>query len=374
MGPPRYRAAGERILVDYGLRHDYRAKPGGDTVQIERTLAAGRSLFNASLAGVTRAWRPRNGAVVHLVNIDREFDFLLALRRIPVGQSIVLSPIYHSRDALSQLQRNRSTGVRALLERHLSRDLMIWGSYLIRQRRLDAPELSLAVRGRLRREVRRQLATRVSHLVFLAEGERNRFESYFDVRLPYSVIPNGIPEPTTVPRWAERDVPLLIPGRIELRKNQLNAARALAASKQEALFVGRPNPRDSHYVERFREVVDSAQQLRWIPGVSPNEMPEIYQRARVVWNPSFVEVLSLVDLEAVGYGCGLVTTSSGNTREWLHDVARYHDPMDLQQGINEVKSLLSKGAPSLPSDVAKRLSWRMVAKSLAEVYSRLRTS
>ena len=78
----------------------------------------------------------------------------------------------------------------------------------------------------------------------------------------------------------ERDVPILVPGRVDPRKNQVAVAAALHKVGQAAVFVGAPHPRGGEYVDRFAHLAESSPWITWIRGVPPEQMSDWYRGRR----------------------------------------------------------------------------------------------
>jgi hypothetical protein len=89
----------------------------------------------------------------------------------------------------------------------------------------------------------------------------------------------------------------------------------------------------------------------------------------VVLNLSLVEVLSLVDFEAHGSGCHLITTTAGHTRDWLGNAASYVDPLQVDSAVLLARAALRDWTPKPPSQqLLERLDWARAGADLTAVY------
>lgn len=221
----------------------------------------------------------------------------------------------------------------------------------------------------LRRRVGEALV-RADVIHVVAEGEQRSIERDYSVTLTrVVVIPNGVEaSPPTGPA-RERDVPILVPGRMDPRKNQVAVAEALHEPRQAVVFVGAPHPRGGEYVDRLTHLAEFSPWITWIRGVPPEQINDWYQRSKVVLNLSLVELLSRVDLEAYTCGCVLVTITRGHTIEWLGSAASYVDPHQVGRPVTVVREKLAGWIRTEPdAEVVRQYDWARIGSELADVY------
>jgi glycosyltransferase involved in cell wall biosynthesis len=161
-----------------------------------------------------------------------------------------------------------------------------------------------------------------------AEGEGRAVESTFRISIAHNskVVPNGVDIDAAVDVLADRDIDVLVVGRIEERKNQLFLATALANTGWTVVFVGAPNRRNPEYVRHFLRIVEASDNLTHRGHVSHGTLRELMARSRVCASASYFEVVSLAELESVGYGCQLVASDASYLPEYLNGSARFLDP------------------------------------------------
>ena len=292
------------------VRSDFADKPGGD-VDLARQLSQQAQQAGARAELVPAAALPRDlGAddLLFLFNIDRPFDALLALGQAPRETRALLYTLHHPIE-----------GVRRYL-RHVGGAKRLFGTLAGNEpgryealvdlakgaRGLDLRRIGAALsRGRT---IRRLLDR--CELLVVAEAELAQIEQCFGTAtrgaklLPHPVATYAAPE-------AVASDYILVPGRIEPRKNQLAALRALTGMGlrergYEIVVIGGSGS-DAAY---FRQVADfaAANGIVLLSHLPKAAFFPAVSAARLVINASFFEVTSLIDLYSIAYGIPLVTT------------------------------------------------------------------
>ena len=90
---------------------------------------------------------------------------------------------------------------------------------------------------------------------------------------------------------------------------------------------------------------------------------------RVVFSASWVEVLSLVDLEAASAGCRVVATTEGHSREWMPGSITTMSPHDLTASLLEAQAQAHNRATN-PAVEPFAWTWSDVAERLEATYER----
>lgn len=361
------------IRVDIVMRSDYVQKFGGDVAQVQHYVAHMPADIDVRLHAADAHLAFRKESIVHIVNIDRHWDFLEVIRQAR-PRPVIVSTIHHDRQAVRSIRSLQERSLRTLLEAHLPESSFLLLTRLYRGRSWPRtgplpPGAYFHTNFLLRLAARAIDGAAVVHV--LAEGERAAIERDYGLTLRrVAVIPNGV-DPSTDSE-TERDIDVLVPGRIEARKNQFALAQALDRAEQSAVFVGAAVVTEGSVVRRFSQLVSASPWLTWIPGVAPDEMAALYRRSKVVMNLSRVEVLSLVDLEAYAYGCHLITTTAGHTSEWLGSAATYVDPARADLAVELAQRGLRSWRRREPSaDILKKLDWRRITSELVQLYRSL---
>jgi glycosyltransferase involved in cell wall biosynthesis len=205
-----------------------------------------------------------------------------------------------------------------------------------------------------------------------APSELDELERTFDVDVRGKAvwIPNGVSFETGSRISGTRDIDVLVAGRIEERKNQLGIARALAGTPWNVTFVGANNPRNASYIEEFHRLVGGYENLRHVPHVSLDELRQMYVRSKVFLSASFFEVVSLAELEAVAYGCQLISATSGYLRDYLGDLATYAAPTAEPEALrSHVESAVRRGTNiDGMTHVRNEYSWATSHRRLLSAY------
>ena len=366
------------MKVIFPMRIDAFTKPGGDTILVkEFTKHLG------SLGAITHITDQLNYDfsdydIVHLTNIDRPLEtfhyFTLAKN---ANKKIVISAIHHSYVDIARYECEGRSGLLALVLKMLK-------SFNAREhfknviRALKKPELFLPA-WRLFR-VGMQNAQKIilseSERVFLqaikegADIKRDIVDDLDNLRIIYNGVslPRLLLNTTSVAGHKKRDIDVLVVARIESRKNQLKILEAVEKLGIKAVFLGGENPFHKSYAKYFRSKLIGTKSEH-MAAISHEMLPSLYERARVHVSASWFEVSSLVDLEAFAYGCAIVSSECGCTKELLADKAYYVDPADTNDIAEKItwalKSKLSVGNADF---VINAFSWAKAANSLLHEY------
>jgi glycosyltransferase involved in cell wall biosynthesis len=319
---------------------DFETKPGGDTVQWQMYDRAARA---AGLTTVT--WfddrPPPEANVFHAFNVDRPLELYPKLRDVRRrGRPFVLTTIHHPSPWLVRFRRAEPPTGRL---GHL-----LYSSRFGQSVPSTEPLREIAIllqQGRWRhlRDLRPTWLERVQWL--LAHASRILFASAAEetcVRTDLACATDG--RSTVVPNWVDdvgdapgrcpalfeslREPPVLVVGRIEPRKNSLHIAQVAESVGRPVVFVGRPHPSERRYVAEFERILGSGRATYWVPGVPRPEMAQFYAHAAFLLNASFVEVSPLVDIEALAFGCPVVTTPYALHHELLPPATPCCDPYE----------------------------------------------
>jgi glycosyltransferase involved in cell wall biosynthesis len=183
------------------------------------------------------------------------------------------------------------------------------------------------------------------------------------------VVPNGVPESPVepLPAWQDRDPRILVVGRIEPGKRSTDILETAERLGVPVTFVGACNPAAREYGERFASAVRDAQHATWLGARERTEVLDLMAHSRVLLNFSWVEVQSLVDIEAAMQGCWVVACSNGSSAEHLggHVVELPEDRIvdAVRAAAARARSDAGPGTPSYGA------TWRGAARALLDVYS-----
>lgn len=135
---------------------------------------------------------------------------------------------------------------------------------------------------------------------------------------------------------------LLYVGALEPRKNIAGLARAYAGMDTDMplVMVGK---RSRYWVDELRWL-DSVRNLRVIDYVSSEDLACLYAGACLFVFPSFYEGFGLPPLEAMSFGCPVITSQVSSLPEVCGEAALYVDPADIQDIRAKMQQLLSDPA------------------------------
>lgn len=362
--------------IDILVRSNYAHKFGGDVIQVSNYIRHLTPLgYDFAVFPSSPGIVPRRGSLLHVINMDRPFEYLAATEAgVRTKQPLVLSPIHHRTDRIRLLDRNRPsvTGVLARLVRDDA--LREWMKQLARLHGREArwlfsqPRASVSLATLVRERL--NLTTLI---LALAHGEVESICSDFSFsvsRPVFRVIPNGVDVRTDISLDGQREIDVLMVGRIEERKNQNAVLKVLSRHPGlNVVVAGAMAARSRSYRREFFRLI-RAPNVRWMGALDPGALPGLYSSARVVVNASYVEVLSLVELEALAYGCNLIASEHGYTREYVGDLA---DSIAAEDVSDSLDSLLNKAldkGPNLDAAdlVRQRFTWSSVARDLDRCY------
>jgi GT2 family glycosyltransferase/glycosyltransferase involved in cell wall biosynthesis len=364
------------IRVDFIVRSDSASKGGGDLIQAQKTAAELDKLgLKVTVRPFSLDYRPEPGAIVHVFNVDRPFE-LLWLKRFTPYSDLVVSPIHHAQRLVRQMRQSENGD--SVLERLAARlpedtrELLLFSQRSIKDSsswwssRLYAVVWATLCTFRLPTMLARSLSNSRA-VVLLSKKELN------DLRedLGYSgdnhiLAPNGL-EPITVsiPAWKDRGQRILVVGRIEPRKRQLEILRAANTLNVPITFVGGANKNRSSYFSRFYNEINNGTSS-YLGELAHSDVLHLMANSRVVLNFSWVEVQSLVDLEAASLGCYIVVSRSGSTKEWLGESAKEFESDDIDQAVISSMKLVEGTTPPPPFEYTQ--TWEDTARQLAELY------
>ena len=362
--------------IDLLLRPDYPDKSGGDLVLAREYASA------LNDAGLPAQLRPLSAAAIasgsgpaQVFNVDRFFEFASSAAALrAAGRPYVVAPIHHPVEWVDRFEHGRRPGglraIAAVGRTAFGRERI---KHVVRRRDLAGVREALVLDVRSAIRVALEGAALI---VVQAPGELAEVERTFGASIADRTVwvPNGVTVDESLDTGGIRDIDVLVAGRIEERKNQLRIAQAFASSRLKVTFVGGDNPRNAAYGAEFHRTVAANENLQHVPHVSLEELRGLYVRSKVLFSASRFEVVSLAELEAVAYGCGLVTTVGGYMRDYLGDLAGYVDPgasLEALLGAAE-RAVADGGSAEAMALVREQYSWAACHRALVSAYRAMR--
>lgn len=342
------------MIIDFVARSDYLEKPGGDTSQLEnykywleRFDPTSEPVIVANLGKQTDL-RPHSTVIA--INIDRfyEMNNLVQMAK-ESGHKVILCTVHHSRPAVKRMRRADPTlSMRKLVDLlpESTREYVAYSRRMIQsQKRTSLLSLvpfacaRLAEAPKLIPKAQRKTLWTLNNanaICTLSDIETTHLQRDFgNFDAPVVKIPNGRAESfqaSNSPAWSSRSQTLLCVGRIEPRKRQLELARECERQRVEINFIGGLNPNSGRYTHRFNQEVSRGKYTHYLGQLTHSETLEHMLNSRVLVNASWVEVQSLVDIEAATCGMYVCTSDDGSSQEWLGEsveVVRGHNISEM---------------------------------------------
>jgi glycosyltransferase involved in cell wall biosynthesis len=189
---------------------------------------------------------------------------------------------------------------------------------------------------------------------------------------PWFVVPNGF-DPIMSGGSAEEFISkynlhdfVLVVGRIDLHKNGLNIAKAMAGLDIPLVFIG--DKEDQYFADIIEK--ESGPNTYFLGKMNPGQLKHAYAAARVLVQASLFEIPGLAALEGAAAGCAVVVSNRGSIREYLGNLAEYCNPVDplsIKRAI--IRAYESGPDKNLKLHVFKNFTWdNVVSKNLLNAY------
>ena len=233
--------------------------------------------------------------------------------------------------------------------------LKIWGRYSIKRAKAVIT-ISESSKNAIIEEYK--LASDKVHVVYpgIKELINNREINMTNLQKKYGIKKNFI----------------LFVGTIQPRKNIARMVEAISQIPElELIVVGKKG-------WQYEGILDSPRKfgvenrVKFLEFVPDEELSELYKNAICFVLPSLYEGFGLPILEAMKYGCPVVTSNTSSLPEAGGDAALYFDPEDSSDIAEKIKKLLSDD--KLREDMiekgykqAKKFSWEKAAKETLHV-------
>lgn len=194
-----------------------------------------------------------------------------------------------------------------------------------------------------------------SGILLQSNAEESYIEKDFGVSGIHSkcfVVPNpAMEQDDSVISLDCHETDILFVGRIEVRKNPLSLLHAAIASKRRLRLIGKANPNEKSYFQLILKLVTENEGIELIQGVTRAELQQHYRRAKLLVNPSYVEVSPIVDVEGLANKCPLVTTKYALHHEFLPKGVGICDPYSIDSLVDVLQGSYSATAPAcVPSE------------------------
>jgi len=218
-----------------------------------------------------------------------------------------------------------------------------------------------------------EILNRSNVLLPNSSSELKRLCEYYPVNTQAEIIPNGI-DKTIFNRKVNHQfrIPnkVIIVGRIEVRKNQLNLIRALNGTEFRLHIIGKAAPNHINYLNQC--IKEAGPNIKFHHHVSETELLEHYETAAIHAMPSRFETTGLSSLEAAFMGCALVISDKGDTKEYFENMAEYADPENPSDILAKVRKASANGFNSnLYNKIQDNYTWEIAAEKTLQAYEKI---
>ena len=381
-GAPAAIVAPRPLRVLFGLRPSAESIFGGDVVQVRETAAALRERGHFVEISTAPQLDASGFDVVHLTNLTVPPETLPQAQSVAsFSGAVVMMPIFtdHCDEAVWGMNVTTSVygsqeGVEDLhqkLDFLESRRLKV-GQFVPPPQRMEMVEGYTPM----------QIATldAVDFVIANAHSEMHRLYRYLSCELPYAVAPSCANPQVYGSHTRERFVQrfgfqdfVLLAGRYEGRKNQLNFFEATRSMGLPLLFIG------NNYNPTFARVLRMHRPggAAYIGHLPEADLAGAFAAARVVAIPSWDEVVSLTSLNAAISGASMVLTRNSYEHEYFRDDAEYCDPGSVRSIAAAVRrawdthEARAERRRSLEERVVREYNWQRSAALTEEAYYRV---
>lgn len=220
------------------------------------------------------------------------------------------------------------------------------------------------------------------HLVFISTNTYRDVVRLFGPIKKFSIIPSGVDEPLPTSLTPCLKYPFrffFCVGRRRPHKNieRIIRAFAIVAIKLDChlIFGGKEDINDSEY-SALAEELGIGDRIHYTGFLTSNELAAHYRTAIALLFPSLYEGFGLPILEAMSYGCPVITSNLSSMPEIAAEAALYVDPYNLESIASAIRQVAENA--TLREDIiqkgysnVKRYSWEETANSTAAVYAGL---
>jgi glycosyltransferase involved in cell wall biosynthesis len=240
----------------------------------------------------------------------------------------------------------------------------------------------LSIKEGFRNQQRKVLE--MSNAILTQTDKESEFlERDFDVKVRCTKIQLGVSDEFLNPKtknYFDFNDYILTVGRIEPRKNQLKIIEAVKILNREnglnlkLVVVGSLNSNNFEYYHRFNRLVKENPFVVYVPKVKYEDMPSVYQSAKVCVSGSYFETTGLTLIEAALSGTNVVARN-GDTgevvKEYLGTMPEYCEPWDVESIKDAIWRAYSKPKSSVSPEFREKYTWANVAKETLKVYNGL---
>ncbi len=206
----------------------------------------------------------------------------------------------------------------------------------------------------------------------LSSYEANRLRTVYGISgKKIQIIPNGIDEAFFIPSSKDINIPfdkyVLIVGRIEPNKNQLNLIQAINKLGLNLIIVGEPGIYGLSYYEKCKSI-SGKNVFYWGKETDIDIIKELYRRASVTVVASFSEMVPLVVFESLQMGTPVVCTNRCSLSDDIIPGVVFSG-IKTNDLVSSIKYVINSGENDI--DTSLVFSWQNIAHQYEQVYNTL---
>lgn len=249
------------------------------------------------------------------------------------------------------------------------------------------------MRGKLKLFIQKKRLQHITHLITDSQASKSDIIKYLafpDEKI--SVIPLAATSSRSTATLTKEikdkynlpDRYLLYVGDINWNKNVPGLIRAFSKLDNPRLhlvlvgkvFSDKPDIPEYHLVKQAIEDCTRPDKIHALGYLPSHHLPYIYQHATLYVQPSFDEGFGLPLLEAMQYGCPVISSNQGSLPEVGGEAAVYFDPHDHEQFVSQLAGLLKSASKrdrfrKRGIEHSKQFSWKKTAELTHEVYEKI---
>ena len=344
------------------------SNPGGDTTQIEMTAKYLRTLgVDVDIALSDDRIDYNKYDLLHFFNIIRPDDILCHIKK---NKPFVVSTVFAD---FSEFDKYARQGLTGLLFRILSpwqnEYLKSIARFFAKGDKIKSPYFIF--RGQFKSVL--HIAENAKLLLPNSHSEYKRLEKKLHKNFPYKKVVNAIdPEifnDAVIPDNKYKDH-IIIVGRIEGGKNQLNVIKALIGTEYQLTMIGKAAINQSSYYNECHKLAEGHSNIHFLEDfIEHKKLVSIYKAARVHVLASWFETTGLVSLEAAMMDCNIVITRKGDQPEYFKDMAFYCEP----ENVDSIREAIMNAYHSpvntkLKNFIKENYTWENAARQTFEAY------
>ena len=345
------------------------SSPGGDTTQIEMTAKHLRALgVSVEVVLANEKIEYEKYELIHFFNIIRPDDILCHIKK---NMPFVISTIFVE---FSEFEKVARRGISGLLFKILTpwqiEYLKCIARFLIKGDKIKSKYFLF--HGQFKSIL--YVAKNAKLLLPNSHSEYKRLEKLLQKSFPYKKVVNaidpGVFKDSVIENKNYKNHILMV-GRIEGRKNQLNVIKALMGTEYQLTIIGKPALNQMSYYNECCKLASQYSNIHFVEEhIEHEKLVSIYKAAKVHVLASWFETTGLVSLEAAMMDCNIVITKKGDTEEYFSNMAYYCEPDDIESIRDAIiKAYHSPVNYKLKAFIKEKYNWDNAAKQTLEAYN-----